>query len=67
MSAEEQVEKIRAILNEPWTSDYKVLRIRVVLSPQPDPRPIATDDKGWPLLNDEGTAWQRHDDPEEQS
>ena len=31
----------------------------------PDMRPIATDDHGWPMLNAEGTAWERHDDPEE--
>jgi hypothetical protein len=30
----------------------------------PDPRPIATDEHGWPMLNPEGTAWERHDDPE---
>jgi hypothetical protein len=30
---------------------------------RPDPRPIATDEHGWPMLNAEGTAWERHDDP----
>lgn len=40
MSAEEQVDKIRAILNEPWTPEmddaYRVLRIRLALK-LPDP------------------------------
>lgn len=64
MNAEEQLDKIREILEQPWTSDYQVLRIRMLLTAQPDPRPIATDDKGWPMLNEDGTAWERHDDPE---
>lgn len=67
MTAEEQVEAIRDILEEPWTPEYMVFRIRQVLTPHPDPRPLATDEHGWPMLNPEGTAWERHDDPEAQS
>jgi hypothetical protein len=43
-----------------------LLKIRAVVYPPADPpdmRPIATDEHGWPMLNAEGTAWERHDDP----
>jgi hypothetical protein len=60
----EIVERIRALLTEPYSDEYVVLQLRLLLAPQPDPRPIATDEHGWPLLNEAGTAWERHDDPE---
>jgi hypothetical protein len=64
VTAEEKVQAIQEIVDQPWTAEYKVLKIRLVLAPQPDMRPIETDDHGWPMLNAEGTAWERHDDPE---
>lgn len=64
MTAEQKVAAIEEILEQPWTSDYMVMKIRLLLAPQPDRRMLATDENGWPMLNAEGTAWERHDDPE---
>lgn len=72
MSAEEQVEKIRAILAEPWTpeydAEYVMLRIRLALKLLPDPpstRGTIEFEGAVIELPDDGDQWGRHDDPEE--
>ena len=67
----EQVAEVRQIITHrnSHSCEAVMMRVwRVVFPPQaeseqPDRRPIATDPHGWPMLNPEGTAWERHDDP----
>lgn len=73
MTAEEELlQKIQEIVDQGLSAEYSMHLIRRLLprtepNPiHPDPRPIATDEHGWPMLNDDGTAWARHDDPEQQ-
>lgn len=54
MFASDIVRKVRDLLDE----------ADLAAEMGPDTRPIATDDKGWPMLNEDGSAWERHDDPE---
>ena len=77
-----QVAEVRQIITNRGhhSCEATMLRVwRVVFPPpaaseEPDRRPIATDEHGWPMLNAEGTAWlradngsawERHDDPEQ--
>lgn len=67
----EQVAEVQDIIRTrgDHSCEATLIRIwRVVFPPPaegelPDRRPIATDEHGWPMLNAEGTAWERHDDP----
>lgn len=67
-----QVAEVREIIANRGTTPCEAVMLRVwrvVLPPpseppaRPDVRPLAVDDNGWPYLNAEGTAWERHDDP----
>lgn len=69
----QQVAEVRQIITHRGhhSCEATMLRVwRVVFPPpaeseEPDRRPIETDEHGWPMLNPEGTAWERHDDPEQ--
>jgi hypothetical protein len=70
---------ILEVLNSRMSAAEQLARIRTMVEdclPSPAPRPW-TDDEGTPCLGDgvctnphctrHGTAWERHDDPEQQS
>lgn len=64
----EQVDEIRRIIHNRGarSCEATLFAVRQVVFPPPEPpdtRLLATDDNGWPILNAEGTAWERHDDP----
>lgn len=64
----EQVAEIQQIIDQRGghSCEATLLAIRRVVYPpaeQPDTRLLETDEHGWPILNAEGTAWERHDDP----
>ncbi|GAB3820220.1 hypothetical protein GCM10028799_29150 [Kribbella italica] len=71
-SDEELMQAIREIMAGPYNADYVVHAIRQLLEPEPEPREVRKDRRGWIEfadavieLPDDGTAWERHDDPEQ--
>lgn len=62
MSAE-RVVVTRTEIRQLHEKATEILAIVDSILSRPEPRPVETDDRGWPEL---GTSWDRHDDPEEQ-
>lgn len=69
-----QVAEIRDIIRgrAGHTCEAVLIRIRRVVDPPAEQPPVEKDPRGWVVfedrevpIGDEGTAWERHDDPQQ--